>query len=143
MGKKRDLKCAVLLILGSLVLGCCQCRAYDRDEMMALGAAVTQLSTAVEGQVRYNKQLPPDIGGDELLALVKKNNSHILEPFKDYTVKVLVQDKHAVVLVCTKDGKTGLLEDAGCTAPLDKHLWEVEPKAPCEFTMKVNEACGH
>lgn len=109
---------------------------------MPLAASLTHLSTAVEGYVRY-KTLPPDIREDELLNLVNQDNNQLLEPFGDYKLRVLIQDKHAIVLVCTKDGKQGLLEDAGCTAPLDRHLWEATPKAPCEFTLKAREVCGH
>jgi hypothetical protein len=51
------------------------------------------------------------------------------------------QDGHAVVLVCDKDGKIGLLEDAGCSSEMDRHLWRENPPEPCEFTVKAQEAC--
>jgi hypothetical protein len=51
------------------------------------------------------------------------------------------QDGHAVVLVCDKDGKVGLLEDAGCSSEMDKHLWKMDPLRPCEFTVKAKEVC--
>lgn len=139
--QKASIGKTVLVALSFLLFsGCCHCRAYDQEEMMPLAASLTKLSTAVEGYVRY-KQLPADISGEELLDLVKKDNSRLIEQFQDFNVRVLAQDKHAIVLICTKDGKQGLLEDAGCTAPLDRHLWEAEPIVPCEFTLKASEVC--
>jgi hypothetical protein len=126
----------------SLFTGCCHCRSFGKEEMMPLGASLTELSTAIEGHVRYNRNLPAGISGEELLDIVNEDNSQLLEPFEDYLLRVHPQDKHAIVLVCTKDGKTGLLEDAGCTARLDKHLWEATPGLPCEFTQKTNEVCA-
>ena len=108
--------------------------------MYILGSALTKLSAAVESTVRYKD--PEDrISDAELLILATRHDPGLLEPFADYTVLVLRQDKHALVLVCTKDGNIGLLEDAGCSSELDRHLWKEEPPKRCEFTVKVQEAC--
>ncbi len=64
-----------------------------------------------------------------------------MEPFADYTLWVSRQDGHAVVLVCDKDRKVGLLEDAGCSSEMDKHLWKENPPKPCDFTVKAKEVC--
>lgn len=64
-----------------------------------------------------------------------------MEPFADYTLWVSRQDGHAVVLVCDKDGKVGLLEDAGCSSEMDRHLWKENPPKPCDFTVKAKEVC--
>jgi hypothetical protein len=64
-----------------------------------------------------------------------------MDPFAEYGLWVSRQDGHAVVLVCDKDGKVGLLEDAGCSSEMDRHLWKENPPKPCEFTVKAREAC--
>ena len=129
------------VFFSSLVLfGCCHSQPVTAEKMLELGSALTKLSTAVESTVRYKN--PPSGSSDfELLAMATQHDPDLLKPFMEYKLLVLSQDKHAVVLVCTKDGKAGLLEDAGCSARLDSHLWEEKPVRPCEFTLKVQEVC--
>ena len=51
------------------------------------------------------------------------------------------RDAHAVVLVCDKEGKVGMLEDACCSSKMDRHLWKEDPPKPCKITLKAREAC--
>jgi hypothetical protein len=108
--------------------------------MLILGSALTKLSTAVESTVRY-KHPAEELTDAQLLVLSTKHDPSLFEPFVKYTVRVQRRDRHAVVLVCTKDGGHGLLEDAGCTAVLDRHLWEGKATRPCEFTLNVEDVC--
>jgi len=128
--------CSVLLASA----GCTVSRAAETEKMYVLGSALTKLSASVEATVRYDDP-PEGIGDNTLLILSTQHDPGLLEPFADYTVRISRQDGHAVVLVCDKDGKVGLLEDAGCSSEMDKHLWKVDPSRPCEFTLKVSEAC--
>ncbi len=88
--------------------------------------------------MRYKKP-PEKIKDSDLLKLACKRDPKLLEPFKKYTVKVHKENRHAIVLVCTPNGKQGLLEDAGCTAKMDKHLWK--SSVACKFTLKVKDVC--
>jgi len=108
--------------------------------MYVLGSALTKLSASVEATVRYEDP-PQGINDKELLALSTKHDPGLMESFADYTLRVSRQDGHAVVLVCDKDGKIGLLEDAGCSSEMDKHLWKEDPPKPCEFTITVRDVC--
>ncbi len=128
--------CFVLLALA----GCTVSRAAEAEKMYILGSTLTKLSASVEATVRYEDP-PQGISDKELLALSTKHDPGLMEPFAGYTLRVSRQDGHAVVLVCDKDGMVGLLEDAGCSSEMDKHLWEVDPPRSCEFTLKVSEAC--
>lgn len=133
-----------LVIVALLLSGCvpllCSSR-QDGKQMYELGAKLILLSAAVEGRVRY-EDVPAGISEEELLILATRHDPSLLEPFKPYLVKVLPENRHAVILICSKDGSRGLLEDAGCSRPMDKHLWQSEPPAPCRFTLSVTSVCG-
>jgi hypothetical protein len=107
--------------------------------MYVKASALTKLSAAVESTVRY-KNPPPDISENELLALATRHDPILLENFKGYQVRVLQQDRHAVVLVCDSTRTRALLEDAGCTGPMDRNRWMGNPE-PCEFSIRPEEEC--
>jgi len=129
-----------LWFLLSASAGCTVSRAAEAEKMYVLGSALTKLSASVEATVRYEDP-PQGISDKELLDLSTKHDPGLMNPFADYTLRVSQQDGHAVVLVCDKDGKIGLLEDAGCSSEMDKHLWEETPPKPCEFTVTVRDVC--
>lgn len=112
----------------------------DSEEMYIKGSALTKLSAAVESTVRY-KNPAPDLSDSELLALATRHDPILLENFKGYKVRVLRQDRHSVVLVCGAAGTQALLEDAGCTGPMDRNRWMEKPQ-PCEFSINVGKTCG-
>ena len=109
--------------------------------MYVLGSALTKLSASVEATVRYDDP-PLGIGDTELLALATNHDPGLLAPFSDYTVRVSRQYGHAIVLNCDKKGMVALMEDAGCSSELDRHLWKDDPPKRCEFTLNVREVCA-
>ncbi|SEK60395.1 hypothetical protein [Nitrosovibrio tenuis] len=111
------------------------------DEMYIKASALTKLSAAVESTVRY-KNPPPDLSDSELLALATRHDPILLENFKNYKVKVQRQDRHSVVLICDATGTHALLEDAGCTGPMDRARWIGKPE-PCDFSINVGKICGN
>jgi hypothetical protein len=130
----------VLFFVISASACCTPVRAANSDKMYVLGSALTKLSASVESTVRY-KNPPQEISDAELLTLSTKHDPGLMEPFTDYTVRVSRQDRHVVVLMCDKEGKIGLLEDAGCSSEMDRHLWQENPPKPCEFTLKAKDVC--
>jgi hypothetical protein len=90
------------------------------EEMYIKGSALTKLSAAVESTVRY-KNPAPDLSNSELLVLATRHDPVLLENFNGYKVRVLHQDRHSAVLVCDAAGTRALLEDAGCTGPMDRN----------------------
>ncbi|QTA86113.1 hypothetical protein [Desulfonema magnum] len=128
----------VLALMLAVSIGCGKKDKPDKKVMNKLASSLTKLASAVESTVRYKKP-PKGISDQELLKLATKHDPRLLEPFKEYTVKVSQKNRHAIVLVCTKDGKRGLLEDAGCSGPMDKHLWETS--SSCKFTLTVDDVC--
>lgn len=140
MRRKNISRVSVLLVIALIAGGCTLRRETKAEKMYILGAALTKLSASVEATVRYEKP-PEGIGDAELLGLATEHDPGLLAQFADYTVRPLRQDGHAIVLVCDKEGKIGLLEDAGCSSPMDKHLWNEVPPSPCGFTIDVAIVC--
>lgn len=111
----------------------------SNEAMLNKASQLAKLSTAVESTVRY-KNPPADLDEQGLLRLATQHDSQLLDNFSDYKVRVLVVERHSAVLVCTQDGKHGLLEDAACTVAFDEHLWK-DANRPCEFTLNTKTAC--
>lgn len=124
-----------------LVTGCATAGpSVDSESMYVTASALTKLTASVESTVRY-KNPPDDIADEELLRLATEHDPSLLAPFSGYVIRVLREDRHAAVLVCSEDGSSGLLEDIGCTAAMDKHLWQIEGSG-CMFTTSPAIACA-
>ncbi|WP_341502468.1 hypothetical protein [Gallaecimonas sp. GXIMD4217] len=121
--------CLALLLSG--------CAGADRgEELLPLASALTKLSAAVEAQVRYG-QAPADLDDQALLALATGHDPGLLAPFAGYELRVRRDNGHGLVLVCD-DGRA-LLEDAGCTGPLDAQRWH--QASACDFSLELAAIC--
>lgn len=135
---KRLLACAaVLATLGSASVG----PAPHEEAMLVQASALTKLAAAAESAVRY-KNAPAELADRALLQWAASHDPVLLAPFAAYTLKVLRRDRHAVVLMCSVDGTVALLEDAGCTAELDRHRWRDAPDAACGFSIEPALVCA-
>lgn len=123
-----------------LVSGCSITSAGERERMLIIASSLTKLTKAVESTVRY-KNPPSGIADGELLKLSTLHDPGLLAPFAEYKVLAKSENRHAIVLVCTADGMRGLLEDVGCSANLDSHLWELQIQNNCEFILSVEDVC--
>ncbi len=130
----------VLWVLVLASAGCTSSRAAESEKMYVLASALTKLSASVEATVRYENP-PEGITDNELLVLSTKHDPGLMEPFSAYTLHVSLDDAHAVVIVCSKDKNLALLEDAGCSSEMDRHLWKEDPPKPCKITLKAKEVC--
>ncbi len=128
------------VLLAMLALSACsESKPPDEAKMLKLSSHLLQLSKAVYSTTRY-KSPPAGIEGKELLALSTKHDPSLLKPFDDYLLKVLHKGKDAAILVCTKDGAVGLLEDTECTpGKLDQYF---KPAASCSFTLDLGSLCS-
>jgi hypothetical protein len=107
----------------------------DPTEMAVRASALTKLSSAMQAYIRYTDPLP-DLGETALLAEGTKHDPALLANLHDYKLRLLVQDRHAVVLMCTRAGDRALLEDAGCTGEFEAHHWK-QDAVPCEFSSAI------
>jgi hypothetical protein len=131
---------AVAIII-SFLTGCTSNpKGPDPEEMYSQASALTKLSAAVESTVRY-KNPPSELGESELLVLATRHDPVLLKNFKNYKVRVLREARHSVVLVCDASGTRALLEDAGCTGPMDRERWK-DKSEPCEFSIDTEKICG-
>ena len=138
-GKAIPLRVSAALAI-FLLAGCASApNQIDSEEMYVRASALTKLSAAVESAVRY-KNPPSGLGEQELLVFATRHDPALLENFKGYKIRVLRRERHSVVLVCDATGARALLEDAGCTGPMDRARWK-EPQ-PCEFSVDPGRVCG-
>jgi hypothetical protein len=130
-----------LLILLVLVSACASSRqAINPDEMYERASALTKLSAAMEAYIRYGHPLASATEA-QLLEEGTRHDPALLSNLGDYKMRVLSQDRHALVLMCTTDGGRALLEDAGCTGKMDVHHWQ-QANVPCEFSVSVATVCS-
>lgn len=131
------------LLAVSLLLGVSACAVHgpfkeDEQAMQTLGSALTKLSSAVDVTVAY-EDLPEGISDQELLVQSTRHDPELLRRFDGYRLRVLHQDSYAVLLVCSETDGRALLEDATCTAPMDRHAWR--EATSCEFTLRDPKLC--
>lgn len=129
-----------LFALVLLLFGCAYAQAQSEKEMNELGSALTKVSSAVEGTVHFEKK-GLDLQDMALLTLATQHDPGLLDPFRRYALRAKAEGGHSAVLVCTADGRLALLEDTGCTARMDQHLWQVHPPLPCDFTLDLAKVC--
>jgi len=133
-------KLLLMLVITIAATACQVGSATDESERMyQLASPLTKLSAAVESTCFY-KNPPPGAADQMLLNLAIVHDATLLEPFADFKLRAECKQQHGFVLVCSKDGDRGLLEDAGCSGKLDSHLWK-DHKKSCEFTLSVQAIC--
>lgn len=115
---------------------------FSEEAMMIKASELTKLSTAVESAVHYERDRSAGLEGLALLKFATEHDPELLSRFSAYEVRVSAKDSHAAVLICTADGRRALLEDAGCTAPMDRHAWNEGPETPCEFRLDLSALCS-
>ncbi|SRR6266568_5612563 len=130
---------AVIVLAGCVALATGQ--TYSEAEMMTAAAALTKVTAAAEANLRYGS--PSDTLSDtEFLTQSVAHDPGLLRPLSAYQIKAARQGGHAAVLLCSLDGTVALLEDAGCTAAMDRHRWKDTPGSPCVFTVDLAKLCS-
>ncbi|MEO8654219.1 MAG: hypothetical protein ABI409_08855, partial [Ramlibacter sp.] len=130
------------ILAACILAGALGCAAQDSGQkMFATASALTKLSSSVEAVVLFRNPSAA-LTDRELLRLATAGDPQLLRAFEPFTVRVLRHEQGVVLLVCQPDGGPALLEDASCTAKLDRHHWRDDPGARCEFTLKMPEVCA-
>lgn len=129
------------ILVSSMLLGACVgpiVAAPDGDERGRLSTKMVNLSSAVDTYFKYLPTPPTDTDA-VILQNATRHDRRLLAPeFEPYLLKVKYQDPYALLLLCSKDGKRAIMEDAGCSARLDR---QAPHDAPCDFTLHVSEGC--
>jgi hypothetical protein len=113
----------------------------DSKTMNTLGVQLLQLTSKVSGTIREDPTGTAALSDRELLERSTSTDPTLLKSFDRYKVTIQRADKEVSLLVCTRDGARGLLEDASCTGKLDLTLWERSPAAACQPTLQFPAAC--
>jgi hypothetical protein len=131
------------LIVVAVLAGCSTLapeKQYSQEEMMSAAVALSKVSAAAEANLRYGSS-SANISDDTFLAQSVAHDPELLKPLASYQVKSMRQDGHAILLLCSQDGTTALLEDAGCSAALDRHRWRDSPRSRCAFSIDAAQLC--
>jgi hypothetical protein len=84
--------------------------------------------------------LPPDSKDEMIFAAVVKRSGdpELLKPFDGYVRKARIQDGVGVILLCSPDGKEGIIEDVTCTTRPDSYR---PTGSPCDYLLDVKRVC--
>ncbi len=116
-------------LISVLLLGVGCHKHYQPLLPPALGPSMSRLTSALQAELgRYPNEA--------LVAETLKKKPELELDFRQYEVRTRSSGTRLVVLVCTKDGKRALMEDASWTPRVDKRWYEVTPAVPCEFTIE-------
>jgi hypothetical protein len=110
--------------------------------MCSLASSLTKVSKAVDGYVSQNPSTAATMRGRALLQAATQADPGMLDPFDGYFIDARAEGKNSSVLVCTSSGGQGLLEDAGCTARADAHLWREDHTLSCGFALDLQATCS-
>jgi len=132
------MKYIFLIITVILSVGCASsANAHDPEKMADLASQLKDISAAVDGTLKFSSETYTD--PQKLLLDALRNDKAKLEVFKDYQLKVVIQEQNAVLLLCEEE--TLLIEDAGCTAKSDIQHWQTEEIKACEASLKTETVC--
>lgn len=130
----------ILLLTATLISACtfAAVSSPDAEERGRLSTYMVNLSAAVDTYFSFLQERPM-INDAEILKNATSHDQRLLtNDFEPYLIKVQYQNPYAVLLLCTKDGGRAIMEDAGCSARLDR---QIADDSRCEFTLKVKDGC--
>lgn len=132
---------AVAVVASAVVVAFFKWQAGNGEDMADLAEALRPVSSAVDGYLNFS-EVPVVADGKELLIKATEHNSKLLERFAGYVVLVRRDGLASSVLVCDADRKHALMEDSGCTGPVDARLWEQPTLPVCDFQLDLQQVCG-
>lgn len=136
------MKCRALIgVIPTLLLAACLSATAappDNGERGRLSTKMVNLSEAVDTYFSGLSKTPTDSDTVIMQNATQHDKRLLATEFEHYVLKVQYQNPYAILLLCSKDGKKAIMEDAGCTARLDR---QVINDSSCEFTLHVNQGC--
>ncbi|MBM4276618.1 MAG: hypothetical protein FJ130_01895 [Deltaproteobacteria bacterium] len=134
-------KILVLILLAfTVVSGCALCPPVDPKQKLIMHFDDYMIPLARAVDVVADK-LPPDAKDQEifLAAVNRSGNPNMLKPFDGYVLKARIEDGVGVILLCSPDGKEGIIEDVTCTTRPDTHR---PTGSPCAYLLNVKRVCS-
>lgn len=130
----------LLLLAIALFSGCALCPRIDPQQKLIMHFDDYMIPLAKAVDVVADK-LPPDAKDQEILlaAVERSGNPNLLRPFDGYVLKARIQEGIGVILLCSPDGKEGIIEDVTCTTRPDTHR---PTGSPCDYLLDVKRVCS-
>ncbi len=131
----------LMVLVAALPLSACSTSvdsAPSAKERGRLSTQMVNLSSAVDAYFADLPQAPTDSDAVILQNATRHDKRLLVPEFEPYMLKVQYQNPYAVLLLCSKDGQRAIMEDAGCSARLDRQIMD---RAPCKFTLRVKQGC--
>jgi hypothetical protein len=121
------------IILLLTTVSCTPFISPTEEDMQTMSLKLVSLTKMVEAGIRY-ENMNLERGERPLLICATAEDEKLFHWLDDsYYIRADIKAGHAVVLVCTKDGKKGLYEDTNCVEGPDVDLRKYDNK--CEFTL--------
>jgi hypothetical protein len=117
-----------------------QAQSPDNATMCPLASALTKVARAVDAYAADNPAAG-SLRGVDLVDAATKHDPTLVQPFSQFHITARVEGRNSSVLVCTRDQKRSLIEDAGCTARSDAQRWADVPPFPCGFSLDLAAVC--
>lgn len=127
------------ILFFSLISGCAIYPPIDphQELISQFSDYMVPLAKAVDVVV---DKLPPD-SKDEIIftaAVERSGDPELLKPFDGYVRKARIQNGVGVILLCSPDGKEGIIEDVTCTTRPDTYR---PTGSPCDYLLDVKRVC--
>lgn len=130
-----------LLIVSILLLsGCATSIAAGPgdEERGRLSTHMVNLSSALEVYFDGLASAPEEDDAVTLQKAIEHDSRLLAQEFRAYQLRTQYQSPYAVILLCSMNGQFAIMEDAGCSARVDR---QVTHDAPCQFTLRVSDGC--
>lgn len=128
------------LIMAISVVGCLSPCPFIDPQLEAISRLDDYMIPLAKALDVIADRLPPNAKDEEIFKAVveRSGNPKLVEPFIGYVLKARIQDGVGVILLCSKDGKEGIMEDVSCTTRPDSHR---PSGSPCAYLLDVKEVC--
>jgi hypothetical protein len=129
----------ISLFIISVMSACAHCPPVDPQHKLVMQFDDFMIPLAKAVDVAADK-LPPDAKDEEIFREVIKRsgNQSLLKPFDGYVLKARIQDGIGIILLCSPDGKEGIIEDVSCTTRPDTYR---PAGSPCDFFLDAKHVC--
>jgi len=129
----------ILFAVTLFMSGCAHCPPVDPQHKlyMQFDDPIISLAKAVDVVV---DKLPPNAKDNIIFqeAVKRSNDPNLLKPFEGYILKARIQDSVGVILLCSPDGKEGVIEDVSCTTRPDSFR---PTGSPCDYFLDARRVC--
>lgn len=130
----------MLFFAVTLVSACALCPPIDPKTklVMELDNYMIPLAKAIDVVV---DKVPPGAKDQEILraAADRSGDPGLLKPFDGYVLKAKIEDGIGVILLCSQDGREGMIEDVTCTTRPDTYR---PTGSPCTYFLDVKLVCS-